>query len=50
MFVKLALSFEPFNKLWVESRNLVLWQRRRWKKDKHAQRFPFRVHYSADLG
>lgn len=50
MFVKLALSFEPLNKSWVESRNLGLWQQRHWEKDKHAQRFPFRVHYSAVPG
>lgn len=54
MFVKLALSFEPFNKSWVKSGNLGLWQQRRWggrkKKDKHAQCFPFRVHYFANPG
>lgn len=50
MFVKLALSFEPFNKSWVESRNLGVWWQRHCRKDKHAQRFPFRVHYSAVPG
>lgn len=50
MFVKLALSFQALNEAKVESRNLGLWQQRQWKKDKHAQRFPFRVHYSAVPG
>lgn len=49
--MKLALSFEPLNKSWVESRNSGLWQAETLeKKDKHAQRFPFRVHYSAVPG
>lgn len=41
MFVKLAWSFEPLNKSWVQSRNLGWWQPRHWKEDKHAQCFPF---------
>lgn len=52
MFMKLAVSFEPLYKSWVESRNFwfVAAETVGKKIDKHAQRFPFRVHYSAVPG
>lgn len=59
MFMKLGVSFESFNKSRAESRIWGSWQQRhlgedgslkKKKKDKHAQRFPFRVHYSGVPG
>lgn len=58
MFMKLGLSLESLNKSPADSRVWGSWQQKhlggeRWefkKKDKHAQRFPFRVHYSGVPG
>lgn len=59
MFMKLGASSEPLSKSWAELRIWGSRQQRHWgrrgvvkkkKKDKHAQRFSFRVHYSAVPG
>lgn len=55
--MKLGASSEPLNKSRAQPRIWGSRQQRHWgrrgvkkKKDKHAQRFPFRVHYSAIPG